>query len=263
MMKTKEIKTRALDRLNSGLGQAVAVTALYALLNILIQLLRSTACRLAVYLEWVPADTPLLFSRSPILAGINIIFVLLQIIVVSPVVYGSCWWFLQRARGGDPPIRGMLICYSSKRLLLKTASFRFLQDLIATAAALPAGICFLLMVRSTRSLLAYNSGPWFALAVCFGILTLCGIIFWCWFVLRFALAPYLFVLNPDRSVRQILRLSFQMMRGRQTRILLLVGSFWPWFASCALVFPVFFVLPYFSMCYAVLMNRIISQSSLK
>ncbi len=62
---------------------------------------------------------------------------------------------------------------------------------------------------------------------------------------RYFLAPYLFVIYGELSANDSIKLSVKIMEKKQIQYEKLIVSFIPWFLLCFLVFPAFYVVPYF------------------
>lgn len=85
------------------------------------------------------------------------------------------------------------------------------------------------------------------------VLTIGGAVFAAAVMQKYALSRYLIAENPLMSAVGAMRESRIKMTGREWRFLLFKLSFFPWFLSCVLIFPLFYVVPYYLQscaCYA-------------
>ena len=104
-----------------------------------------------------------------------------------------------------------------------------------------------------------NSGNYILLGVCCTLIMIFLIGMVLWITLGFELCNPIFSLDPDRKIREIILASISAMKNNKIKMIKLMLSFIGWFAASVFVVPLFFVIPYFAMSYAVLVNDIMSR----
>lgn len=258
-MKNSDVKRRALDLITNNWGQALAIVLLMSALWIAISLGQKTLLEFLMSRGVLAGRDISLFAGDKYVLLTSGMRLLLLIIILMPIKTGAVWWFLRFTRGEHNSIRSLFVCFTSSRTYLRTLAVQASVWGICLAAAIP--VCGLIVLLRRLILYTMSRGTDNALLVmlifCGSILTLCAICFYLHFMLKYALVSSIFVLNPDMPIREMLRMSSRNMKENRFRLIRLFLSFLWWVPSFILVFPLFFVAPYYVMAQTVLFNDIL------
>lgn len=260
-MKNSEIKKYAIRLLTSNWGQAVAVVLILGVLHVAFVLAEESVLSFLLLKDvFVPADLKLT-ALNPYVLLIKAARCTASYLAVTPAYMGGIWWFLRYVRGESNSIRSLFVCYSDGRIYLKTLAVKAVVFFIRSAVLLPLCGIFVLLYRLIRytMLTGANNAQLVMLIFCLAVFSVCAVCFYVLFMLRYTMVDYIFVLNPDMGIWEIIRLSTQKMKGCQARIIRLILSFAWWVPSFILVFPIFFVVPYYAMSFTVLINDILEE----
>lgn len=259
-MKSKDAKQKALSRLTDCWGKAAAVIMLVTLMHMVLLLARYFVGYLLVITNMLPEATGLM-EPGPLALGVNVGFMVISLVALSPVLIGCNWWFIHGVRGDLNPVRAVFVCYSTPGLFFRTVALRGIIMAIRVAALIPVGGVLYFTYKSVNKAMETNNSAWLMLLICGAVASLCLITLYIYFFLRFALCGYLFAVNPDRPLLESITLSFQIMRHKEIRLIKLIVSFFPWYLACLLLFPIFFVAPYFFMSYTAVISRIMAEGN--
>lgn len=103
-----------------------------------------------------------------------------------------------------------------------------------------------------------NSIDLFAFMLCLGL----TIVFFCVFVhycISLALTPYIMALNPRSNVFDACDLSVKLMDGQHIRYITFLFSFIKYVPLLVFIYPVFVIVPYFKVCYLMMMKDILGD----
>lgn len=181
---------------------------------------------------------------------------LILYIIAEPFRYGVKWYRLQQVRGNSVHARSLFSCYGSwKRAgqILKLNFCLFARRLYFTlplAAILVFGLYLVHTIQTAGSGAAYAAA---AVLLLTGGVICAAAAFNC----RFASAAYLFVLDPDASVKEIIEKSVRIAKGKTDYLTEAVLSSARWLPFCVLIFPAVFVIPYMRMMYTAAVNEMI------
>lgn len=260
-MKNSEIKKYAIRLLTSNWGQAVAVVLILGVLHVAFVLAEESVLSFLLLKDiLVPADLKLT-ALNPYVLLIKAARCTASYLAVTPAYMGGIWWFLRYVRGESNSIRSLFVCYSDGRIYLKTLAVKAVVFFIRSVVLLPLCGIFVLLYRLIRytMLTGANNAQLVMLIFCMAVFSVCAVCFYVLFMLRYTVVDYIFVLNPDMGIWEIIRLSTKKMKGCQARIIRLILSFAWWVPSFILVFPIFFVVPYYAMSFTVLINDILEE----
>ena len=119
----------------------------------------------------------------------------------------------------------------------------------------PAG----LVVASTV-LIAFNGGVeiyLLAALLCGAVmLLLCGLVFRFIIIQRYFLAPVILTQNPSNGVFQTIKQSKNLSEGQLLKIVRFELLFIPYWLSCILIFPIFFVYPHYKQSRTIIANAL-------
>ncbi len=264
-MEIRNIKKRSLDLLYQNWAQPVAIILIVLVFYVSFSFGQSSFLNFLLWRGIIQKGDVALFSTNPYVLVSNALKWLVCFFVLTPVYIGAMWWFLRYANDEKNSINTVFICFSNARIYFKTLLVKVMVTFMRVLAALPA--CFFAAVSAKlfniTMLKDRGNGLYAALAVCMGLLAVLAAVFFVFVYLRYALAEYIFVINPDMKASQILRLSASKMKGREDTFIKLYLSFLWWAPSLVLVFPAFFVVPYYAMAHTVLAQTLLGKEPIE
>lgn len=263
-MRPKEMKKQAMARLSDSWGQAVVIILTIIVIYIAFMLMEMT---LYYFLQSKGlAETPdyRLFPDNGLLIFISAVRMILGYLVIVPAFIGAKWWYLHAVRGERNSIHSMFVCYKNPRIYFKTIAVESVVAVINTVAALPVLFCAYLIYRLLKDFLSGESNQTIIVIMAFfaSVLLVCLSMLYLLFTLKFALVDYIYVLNPDLKIRDIVKASERTMKNWRRPLIELIFSFGGWILLCVLIFPALFVVPYFAMSFTVCINHIIVESGI-
>ena len=179
-------------------------------------------------------------------------------LVFTPFSYGVKWYRIQQMRGQMVPARGIFSCYMSMSRMMKI----FRLDLVIVLrklcvilpAAAAAGAVYYILTKAGNIIL-YCAAAAFML-ICAGLLILYAVI-----SIRYSLVSFIYVLDPEVSVRDLIRESKRLVKNRIGYCAgILLSAAWL-LIPCLLIFPMVFIVPYMQMVYTAMINEIIRQEA--
>ncbi len=204
---------------------------------------------------------------------ISLFFLLLRLIVVSPIEQGHVKWYYSIAKGSKTYLSKLFFYYQSNNAFISLLIFKIGQavrriiygaiSFIAPIAALSLSI-YQLSVYSMSGLASdRQKALLYIIATLF--LFVLGIIMYILLMLKFFLANYLFVsINDfDKGIKRVnacFARSKEMMNGNSGRVIALAVSFIPAILSCVFIFPILYVYPYIRCSLATLARYIIKEA---
>lgn len=187
----------------------------------------------------------------------------MTLISITPIYVGVKWWFFHSSRGEINPINSIFIGYSDLRIFFKMLALKTLVFIIKLAVSLPFIICILgisVLLKRINAAGGSNTGA-IVLLIFLAILTVCFIVLAVYFSLNYCLVDYIYMLNPDMKIINIITVSTFTMHNNKGKIIKLGLSFLPWLALVIFVFPVFFISAYYTMSFTVLVNNIMKENT--
>ena len=172
---------------------------------------------------------------------------MLIILLLCAFRSGTDRYYLKKALGEN--VRGREVFFYLKPRNIFSL-FRFYLGSWARRLAVIA-LCFLPCLAVTLSLVYYISYGRASLTVCtvlfFAVLVFAfnGFVYFFRFNSFFFLARFCFASGQFTSVKEIFSFSYKQIEGRRSQVLMKRLGFIPWFLSCVLVFPAFFVRAYY------------------
>lgn len=202
------------------------------------------------------------FSIAIVMLFVRVLF---AFFVTIPIYIGATWWFLHTVKGEKNGLKEVYICFSNIRIYLKSLLLWLSITLCKLIIAIPVVITCYITVKSLHFAYLEAGGYNGKLAVitgCSAALMVCLAFVYIFYSLGFALASYIFVSNPDISVFKCIKISQLLMKSKRMELVKLYLSFTPWIFACALVFPIFFIIPYMYMSVSVFANEIIKSENI-
>ena len=195
-------------------------------------------------------------SLSPAALLAEFIGALITLCLWRPLFLGAQRWFWRLSGGADDTAGGLFYYFSSGRLYGRALLFRILYFLrllcIALVVFAPAILSYVLLSPEFYAAVGLQTPV--ALTDLWGLpgaLAALGLIAFIPWSLRYCLASYLLVNDPDLTPNQALTLSVKVSRGCRAAYLGLLLTFLGWLLLCLLALPAFFVLPYMLAALAV------------
>ncbi|MCX7657811.1 MAG: DUF975 family protein [Oscillospiraceae bacterium] len=263
-MEIKKIKKHAIDLLYQNWAQPVAIILIVLVFYISFSFGQSSFLNFMLLKGIIQKEDISLFSTNPYVLFSNALKLLVCFFVLTPVYIGAMWWFLRYAKGEKNSISIIFICYANARIYFKTLLLKASITFLRILAALPA--CFFGAVSAKLFKITMlkdgGNGLYAALAVCFALLAVLSAVLFVFVYLRYALAEYIFVTDPDMKISRILKLSASKMKGNEEFFIKLYLSFLWWVPSMVLVFPAFFVVPYYAMAHTVTARTLLEEESI-
>lgn len=257
-MKIRDIKQRALGVLGENFSQALIVMLLYLATYFGLTVAEAIAVTATIggelTKEIINANLPIFFM----IMGIRYI---VEFFVISPLSIGTTWWLIHASRGETNNIGYIFICFKNIKIYVKSVLLRAEITMAKILLSIPVIICvyILNLLRELALKDIGNSGNYILLGVCCTLIMIFLIVMVLWITLGFELCNPIFSLDPDRKIREIILASISAMKNNKIKMIKLMLSFIGWFAASVFVVPLFFVIPYFAMSYAVLVNDIMSR----
>lgn len=165
---------------------------------------------------------------------------LLIIVLINPLIYGVYYWFYYTLNGNNMKINScfhFFVNFSNYKKAVKLSFLITLKvSLISFVFSLPE-IFALFFIKNS------------SIVFMFSLITFLGYIFSILQALKYFLAPILLVNNTNLIANEALYLSKQIIFGKKKNVFIFILSFFGYFASCILVIPLFYVIPFYIACY--------------
>lgn len=174
----------------------------------------------------------------------SVLFALILSVFVMGAFSGAAAWYWRRAEREYAPsalfFRGFNVFFRAGILWLLLKILHFLSF---AAFALPSAAFFAGFYYCVVSDLSVYIAVVFALAGAVSLVA--ALIFSGIFMQKFALAMYFLTENPLMGAVGAMRESAARMAGYEKRLFFFKLGFIPWFLSCILILPIFYVAPYY------------------
>ena len=242
----RELRRRARRSLRGRLPAAAALFLLWALAWTAADLADRASFRLLELSLGRQPEEGAVLSLAAFLATLTALF--LRLVLLTPLRAGAVAWFDGLAGCRQRPLTTLFWPFGN-RVWLRSLGVR----LYAGGAT---GAVALLPLSALGSVLWLNEGRLAALtpedralwAALLGTAA-AGWLLAAWtYGKRFSMANFL--LGPDHgcTAREAVALSVRCTRGHRWQLVWMDITFFPWFASCLLVAPAFYVVPYYAAC---------------
>lgn len=195
------------------------------------------------------------------LITIGIVF-LLAVFFVTPLIFGYAKWSYSIASGKDSPMSLLFYYFTGIKKYFKTIGIIFSLSIRIAGytlfSFLPSAFVYSISIFYSR-LNTYSQYIYMVIIGFIWLALLMGISFGIYSVLKYVLVLYLHVEDPSLNGFQLIRLSSSLMKGQRRSAFFLAASFLPWLISCILIIPIIFVVPYFSVVYAIYAKYMIER----
>lgn len=234
------LKRNAKDALRGNWGNAIGILVVYGIISYaatMIAMVFYPFRELFALMQNPAADIADISALYPKMGTMWLVSVLLSIFFLAPLSGGYLKVWLDRSRGQHTTIKTLFWMFSSRyTAYLKTyvwmLLFVFLWSMLFSAA-----IGIILAITLTIPLLG-------------GLLMIGALIGLILVILRYEMALYLFIDNPEMGYRNILNESKRLMVGNLWRYIGLSLSFIGWILLCILIIPALWVSPYIGVTMA-------------
>ena len=167
------------------------------------------------------------------------------------------------SNGKKPKLRKAIKHFKPKTLfkaLLLYIKIFSLKTFWIAYYSFPAGICFAeLIYMYNKATLSYSV----FIVLCFSgslLFSLCLFMYKAT-VFRYSAAPYYILFNHNTKINSAINKSLEVTDSYIQNAVLLKTSLIGWIISCFAVFPIFYVLPYYKLCNALLLYNCITRKS--
>ncbi len=218
-----------------------------------------------------------IFLKSSLFASLTSQYGVTEVALVSAIIYlwlffltalvssgikmGEQFIYFTRAQGSRGSLR-LLFKYATPKKALRAFRFytalNFYKALWLLYFLFPCSLCVLcdIYVYSAYSL---SSVMHIILSVSISLLLSISLVMWRAAVARYSAAVYYFCLNPHMKVKDAIKKSIRFTDGFLTEYVLLEYSLLGWILSCALVVPLFYVLPYVKLSRCVFISEMLLE----
>lgn len=190
------------------------------------------------------------------------IALLIICILAIPLKYGISWYYIQALDSRHVPASCFFSCYTNKKQHIRTTLTGLAVMGLRLAVALPVALCIIFTVRLAISAVNSSSGATFMITFvccCLVLLIACLLFGYMIYSMHFTLVPYIYAMNPEKSVKDIISDSFKIIRRREFDLMEVLFSFTGWLALSLLIFPIIYVAPYMSMTFAAASVKLIKD----
>lgn len=200
-------------------------------------------------------------SQTTVILITSIIRMFAEFVVLSPITVGTAWWLLHCVRGENTNVGFILICFSNMKIYFRSVILRMLVWTIKLLIAIPLVLCAYIEYALITAFAdeSYRGGTYIALIICCTLIFICIGLIYIWVVTDFSLVNFIFTMNPDDKMINIIKKSINAMKRQKTKLIKLVCSFLGWIFTIPFVFPLFFAVPYASLSYATVIDEIIEK----
>lgn len=253
MLKGTIAKKVARDSLKNNWGKAITVfmvvCAVWLLILIAEQLVRtlldipSTVTSLSDTGEENIIINPSIYSTIVTAAG-----ALFFLIIFMPITLGQYFWHYNNSKGSNNEVSSVFAPFSSSKNFFKSVwyiiNISVRRLLWAIAFFFPAVVVSNLDNTLLSGVEAqYSKYLSLGLSLLTVVFVLLGLVLYTIFSMRYFLAPYLLVSDPNLSANKAISLSVTLMKNRKVEAFWFVLSFFGWFFLCIFVVPLLYVFP--------------------
>ena len=258
MKKFKELKKDIDNRLKRCRGECCALFFISA------GILAAMFFGMYIVIEFlVSAGFSESMTDTASIAAIAAVFVVMWIISV-PYHYGLRWYRLQQVRGHSVHVKSVFSCYFFAKRMLQVYRMSLMLLLKKIVLIIPfwillgGAVYFAVSFDATKDSIFYS----FMVVI---LLILAVIVYLAYTIvnIKYAVAPYIFVLGFDRHARDIISDSVRFAKGYKGYMIEILRSCAFMLLPCVLVFPMVFVIPKMMMIYTAAVNGMIENGFAK
>ena len=256
MEMVKKAKKNALFSLRGKWGIAIAITfllqAVVTVFTLLEQLLLTVLGVKANFtsFEFAPDN----WVNVVMLELVTIFVQIFIFLIGKPISLGAKKWYYKNAGAKTAGFYSVFSYMQTFELYAKTIWLEFnlsvRKAVYAVLFTLPGLVIF--SIGFTNAVYGDWFGPTQLMLIFIGLtLVIFGLIGYYIVTLKYFLAPYYFIENPDLKVNHIIKVTSQFIKPRRMELVKLALGFLGWNILNILVFPILFVNPYYSSARAI------------
>lgn len=247
-----DIKSRALKILSKCWVESAFISLLnISIPSIIYMIILLTATAVGVHDP--KTILPVFTSFPPLLIALAAVLITAAYFISAPLYFGTRWFFLQAASGNYMPVSSVFACYSSANSVMRAIRIRFYTCIRKLVYLLPCIAAIGVVADLARRLSVYYNSSAVTAAFRVGtmIFIICSLVIYFILTMKYIPLGYMLAENPDSDLHDILACTQKMLDKYSSSMLLMYGSFAPWWLTYLLIFPYFFVQPYVIMITAV------------
>lgn len=248
----KQNARRALQRHWSRAASIALVALIFCFLFVALETLLSTVFGLPAYVD--PFATPDIYlddlpNVSPVAMAVSLAVAALYFLVLTPLSMGLLRWFFLLGDGKVEPTVAILDYFHTAGLFWRVLWLQvclFFRRLIWSVAFLSIPAAMLYFAGLWRQKGDTDLESVLSLGLTLSgllMLVLLGAFLLIW-LMRYYLAEYALITDPQLTAREAIRQSVRLCHGRMTELLVLELSLLGWRVLDLLILPRLFTLPY-------------------
>ncbi len=264
MEMVKKAKKNALFSLRGKWGIAIAITFLLQAVITLFALLEQLIFTvLGINTGFTSFEfAPISLENLILLNLVTIIIQIFIFLIQKPISLGATKWYYKNAGAKTTGFYNVFSYMQTFQLYAKSIWLEFNLSIRKFAYRvlfiLPGMIVF--ATGFTTAIYSDWFGPVQFMLIFIGLtLVIFGLIGYYIVTLKYFLAPYYFIENPDVKVRDIIKVTTQFVKPRRMELVKLAIGFIGWNILNILVFPILFVNPYYRSARAIYARVYIEQ----
>lgn len=258
IMTSKQIRKLSVEKLSMCWVEAefilimsIGISAFFLLAaNFIFELFASDSYVLDLKNPSIPSEGVLVFG----------IALVLLYVVYAPMYFGLKWCYYNASKGKITPINCLFDCCTSVSRWWKTVKLKVVTDVLKAVGLIPMAAVFAAEAFLYNKITAINDSQ--ALKVLIIVLMLVSMLgmyaVYLMYSVRYTLIPYVFASDPDLPLTEIYRKGTEISDKNKLSMFRLKWSFVPMFITCITGFPVFFVMPIYSMSLSIAANAALS-----
>lgn len=183
-------------------------------------------------------------------------------ILVAPLSYGINWFYMQAVLGRKAPASSFFACYTNKTLFKRVmklhgmVSLRKFLMFVPLSLLIIAELVFMeLVLKKTEDSFIYS-----VIVCCFILISAGAMFVYILVTMRYGLVKFIYALDPEKPAEHIIKESAGCIAGNESYILEIFLSVGLWVASCIMIFPVVYAVPYIKMTAAVAAKDLIDYN---
>ena len=263
LKRSSDIKNEARKRLMGCWAESVSMLLInmsIAVITVLSMLLVVKFCYTFGIIDF---DIDHIVSQgSPVFFIAVVIVVTLITFLKSPLNYGCSWFYMQSMLGRQAPASSIFGCYTNKDMCKRVFSLHFQVSIRKFAMFMPVCLLIIGQLLAAEHILVNTKDSFiYSVIICCFVLVSAGAAFaYILLTMRYSLVKYIYALNPEKPLQLVIKESVKCMAGNESYILEIFMSMGLWIASCILIFPAFYAVPYINMVSAATAKELIEYS---
>ena len=263
LKKSSEIKSIAQKRLLGCWAECVSILLIGAGLIIVFILSVLMVVKFCYSYGFIDFDIDHLVSQGTVPFFVSVIIALTAVaFLAAPLNYGINWFYMQSAQGRKVPASSFFNCYFNRELSNGIIKLQLLVSLRKMIMFIPLCLLFIGEIVAAEHILKNTKDSFiYSVIICCFMLVSAGATFaYMLASMRYSLVKYIYTLNPEKPAEVIIRESAECIAGNESYILEIFLSVGLWVASCVLIFPTVYAIPYIKMTFTVAASELIEYS---